>query len=106
MSEINEIRISQSIQVSTSPYTVFSVPGPYIARIERLSISNASGTSALIQLFMLNGTATAPILTLEAPAGSTTIYREDQVPREAIPSGISITTNATPIYVDYTVVLE
>jgi len=100
------IRISQTVTVSTSPTTLFSVPSPYIARLERLSITNPNATGALVQLFSLNGSASAPILTLELAAGSTVIYREDQVPRQATPTGFSVTSNVTPIYVDFTVTLE
>jgi len=101
------IRISQTVTVSTSPTTIFSVPSsPYIARLERLSITNPNATGALVQLFSLNGSASSPILTLELAAGSTVVYREDQVPRQATPTGFSVTSNVTPIYVDFTVTLE
>ncbi len=42
------IRVSQTVTVSTSPLTLFSVPSPYIARLERLSITNPNATGDLV----------------------------------------------------------
>ena len=107
------IRISQSLEVTTTVMTIFSVPSPYIARLERLSISNSggAGTNVLVQLFSLNGSsASTPILSVEVPGYSTVIYEESQVPRQATPTGFGVTSSIAsklaPIYVDFTVTLE
>jgi hypothetical protein len=101
------VRISISSTVTaTGEVELFTVPDPYIAFVRRLSVSNGATELATVQLIFYNGDAKKPVLTLKVPAGQTITLREDNLPVEACPTKISISTDKQPITVDLSLDLE
>jgi hypothetical protein len=101
------IRLSTSKTITATGETdLLSVPDPYIAFLKRLSVSNSAAAAATVQVKYYNGTASKVVLTLKVPSGSTTVLEESELPGEACPTKISISTDQQPIVVDASVELE
>jgi hypothetical protein len=101
------VRISGSTTVTaTGETTLFDVPGDYIAYLKRLSITNRATATAIVRIIFYNGDAKKVVLTHAVPAGSTVVFREDQLPVEACPTRIAVETDQQPVDVDWSVELE
>ena len=101
------VRISISSTVTaTGEVELFTVPDPYIALVRRLSVSNGADDPATVQLVFYNGDARKPVLTLKVPPNQTLTLGEEELPVEACPTKISISTDKQPITVDISLDLE
>jgi hypothetical protein len=99
------IRLSTSKTITATGETDL-LSDPYIAFLKRLSVSNSAAAAATVQVKYYNGTASKVVLTLKVPSGSTTVLEESELPGEACPTKISISTDQQPIVVDASVELE
>jgi hypothetical protein len=101
------VRLSISITVTaTGESTLYNVPDPYIAFLRRLSVSNGAAALATVQLIFYNGDARKPVLTTKVPSGQTLTLREDNLPIEACPTRIAMSTDQQPINVDLSIELD
>jgi hypothetical protein len=101
------IRLSLSTTItSTGASTLFAVPDPYIAFLKRLSISNGATALATVQIIHVNETFAKPVLTLKIASGATIVLKEEELPTEAFPTAIALSTDQQPLNVDYSVELE
>jgi hypothetical protein len=101
------IRFSLSTTItSTGTSTLFIVPDPYIAFLKRLSISNGATATATVQIIHVNGTFVKPVLTLKIASGQTIVLKEEELPTEAFPTAIVLSTDQQPLNVDLSVELE
>jgi hypothetical protein len=101
------VRVVLSTTITTvGESTIYNVPDPYIAFVRRLNISNGATALATVQLIFYNGDARKPVLTLKVPAGQTLTLREDNLPVEACPTKIAISTDQQPLNVDLSIELD
>jgi hypothetical protein len=101
------VRILLSTTVTTTgESTLYTVPDPYIAFLRRLIVSNGAAALATVQIIFYNGDARKPVLTLKVPAGQTLTLSEDNLPVEACPTKIAMSTDQQPIDVDLSIELE
>jgi hypothetical protein len=101
------VRVSLSSTITTTgEVELFPVPDPHIAFVRRLNISNGATELATVQLIFYNGDARKPVLTLKVPSGQTLTLIEDNLPVEACPTRIALSTDQQPISVDYSVELD
>lgn len=101
------VRISLSSMITTTgEVELFPVPDPYIAFVRRLSISNGAAEPATVQLIFYNGDSRKPILTLKVAPNQTLTLGDENLPVEACPTKIAISTDKQPLIVDYSLDLE
>jgi hypothetical protein len=101
------VKLSISATVTaTGETTVFNAPDPYIAFLRRLTVSNGATETALVQVIFYNGGSAKPVLAVRVPAGSNITLGEDELPLEACPTRISISTDQQPLNVSLSIELE
>ena len=101
------IRLSLSRAITATGETaLFEVPGPYIAFVRRLMVSNGATATALVQLIFYNGESAKPMLAVRVPAGGNITLEEDSLPTEACPTRIALSTDQQPLNVSLSIELE
>jgi len=101
------IRISGSVTITTTePTPVYVVPDNYVAFLRRLAVANRAAAPATVTVLFFNGETPKPVLTLVVPAGATVVLEESELPGEACPTSIVVTTSQQPIDVSFTVELD
>jgi hypothetical protein len=101
------VKISSSKTfATTAEQDLFSVPGSYVAYLERLEITNSSTSPATVTFKAYNGDSSKTILIKSVAAGETIVLAGNELPTEGIPTKITVSSTSQPYSVDYSIILE
>ncbi|MEM4847665.1 MAG: hypothetical protein QW794_07915 [Thermosphaera sp.] len=101
------VKVSLSVDVtSAGEVDLFSVPGEYVAYLERLEVTNRAASPAAVQVLFYNGAHKKVVISKSVPAGGSVKLSLDELPTEGCPTKISVSTDQAPITVDLSVSLE
>jgi len=101
------VKVSETKRfTATGEADLFSVPGNYVAYLERLEITNEATALVTAKIIFYNGTAKKTVLTKKAAVNETLVLAENELPKEGCPTKLAVDIDQQPVSFDYTLALR